>query len=153
MPYRICKSLEVENAHMLSKHPDNCQYPHGHSRRIEFIIESDKLDDNDMVCDFKIIKETVFDYIMSFDHAICLNSDDPNYEYFSKNFGDRVIRYESKDPTTEVIAKEIFDYCNKKLMEYSSNPDSKYPLTNNVRLVKVRVWETSSSWAEYEPEG
>ena len=37
MPYRICKSLEVENGHMLAKHPDKCRFPHGHTRKIEFI--------------------------------------------------------------------------------------------------------------------
>lgn len=29
MPYRICKAIEVENGHMLSKHPDKCRFPHG----------------------------------------------------------------------------------------------------------------------------
>ena len=56
MPYRICKSLEVENGHMLAKHPDKCQFPHGHTRKVEFVIEADDLDDRQMVCDFKIIK-------------------------------------------------------------------------------------------------
>jgi 6-pyruvoyltetrahydropterin/6-carboxytetrahydropterin synthase len=44
MPYRICKSLEIENGHMLSKHPDKCRFPHGHSRKVEFVIEADELD-------------------------------------------------------------------------------------------------------------
>ena len=55
MPYRICKSLEIENGHMLTKHPDKCRFPHGHTRRVEFVIEADELDENQMVCDFKII--------------------------------------------------------------------------------------------------
>lgn len=149
MPYKICKTLEVENAHMLSKHPDNCKYPHGHSRRIEFILQADSLDDNEMVCDFKIIKEACLDYIEKFDHAICMNSDDPRYEDFKKAFNDRVIAYEKKDPTTEMIAKDIFDTCNARLDDYRKNPTSRFKLSENVKLVRVRVWETSSSWAEY----
>ena len=52
------KSIEVESGHQLSKHPDKCQFPHGHSRKVEIELEADELDANDMVCDFKIVKET-----------------------------------------------------------------------------------------------
>ena len=37
MPYRICKTLEIENGHMLSKHPDKCRFPHGHTRKVELV--------------------------------------------------------------------------------------------------------------------
>ena len=149
MPYRICKTLEVENAHMLSKHPDNCKYPHGHSRRIEFILESDNLDSNEMVCDFKIIKEACIDFVEKFDHAICMNTDDPKYQQFKENYNDRVIGYDNLDPTTEVLAKDIYDRCNERLTEYRENDKSRFKLGDNVKLVSVRVWETSTSWAEY----
>ena len=149
MPYRICKTLDVENAHMLSKHPDNCKFPHGHSRKIEFILEADELDNNEMVCDFKIIKEACLDYIDKFDHAVCMNSDDPSYIEFKERFKDRVVGYKNLDPTTEVLAKDIFDMCKNRLEEYAANQDSRFVLSKNVRLVRVRVWETSSSWAEF----
>ena len=150
MPYRVCKILEVENAHMLSKHPDQCKYPHGHSRKIEFVLEADSLDDNDMVCDFKIIKVAIADYIDSFDHAICVNTDDPNYDMLKKTYEGHVISFEKTDPTTEVMAREIFDTCVRHLEEYRTAGLMKYLLRPNVRLCKVKVWETASSWAEYE---
>lgn len=59
MPYRICKTFEIENGHMLSKHPDKCRFPHGHTRKVEFTLEADALDPNEMVCDFKVVKETM----------------------------------------------------------------------------------------------
>ena len=149
MPYRICKTLEVENAHMLSKHPDNCKFPHGHSRRIEFILESDALDSNEMVCDFKIIKEACIDFVEKFDHAICMNTDDTNYKSFKENYKERVIGYKNQDPTTEVLAKDIYDRCNQRSLEYRKNDKSRFKLADSVKLVSVRVWETSSSWAEY----
>ena len=40
MPYRICKTIDIENGHMLSKHPDKCQFPHGHTRKVEFVLEA-----------------------------------------------------------------------------------------------------------------
>lgn len=150
MPYRVCKVLEVENAHMLSKHPDQCKFPHGHSRRIEFVLEADSLDENDMVCDFKIIKVAVADYIDSFDHAICINTDDPNYDLLKKTYEGHVISFEKTDPTTEVMAREIFETCTRYLNEYRADSSAKYLLRAQVKLLKVRVWETTSSWAEFE---
>ena len=44
---------------MLSKHPDLCKFPHGHSRKVEFVLEADELDGNEMVCDFKSLKEAM----------------------------------------------------------------------------------------------
>ena len=37
MPYRICKTIEIENGHMLSKHPDKCRFPHGHTRVVSVL--------------------------------------------------------------------------------------------------------------------
>ena len=150
MPYRICKSLEVENGHMLTKHPDKCRFPHGHTRKVEFVIEADELDDNQMVCDFKIIKEAVGEWLDSFDHALCMNTADPAYEDFKARYGDRVIGFVNQDPTTELMARTIFDHAENALAAYAMRTDTRYLLKPNVRLVRVRVWETSSSWAEYQ---
>lgn len=76
MPFRICKTIDIENGHMLSKHPDKCQFPHGHTRKVEFVLEANDLDQNQMVCDFKIIKDAIGDWLDSFDHALCMNTDD-----------------------------------------------------------------------------
>ncbi|MCB1069900.1 MAG: 6-carboxytetrahydropterin synthase [Verrucomicrobia bacterium] len=149
MPYRICKQLVVENGHMLSKHPDNCKFPHGHTRRIEFVLEADALDAHDMVCDFKVISVAMHAFVQRFDHAMCVNTNDPNYEALKQAYGDRVIGFEGEDPTTEVMAKTIFDDCRAKLALYPDNPHPSYILSEKVRLVRVRVWETESSWAEY----
>ncbi len=149
MPYRICKTLEIENGHMLSKHPDKCQFPHGHTRKVEFVLEADELDENEMVCDFKVVKEAIADYLDTLDHALCMNTDDRAYPDFKERFGDRVIGFDQQDPTTELMAKVIHDTLQLRLVEYSARPDAPYPLRSKVRIVKTRVWETSSSWAEY----
>lgn len=151
MPYRICKTMEIENGHMLSKHPDNCRFPHGHSRKVEFVLEADDLDANDMVCDFKIIRETIDTYLDGYDHALCVNTEDVGYAELKQRYGDRVIGFEGVDPTTEVLACRIYEALAERLVDYRSKPGQAYPLADGVRLVKVRVWETSSSWAEYQP--
>lgn len=149
MPYRICKTFEIESGHMLSKHPDKCAFPHGHSRKIEFVLEADELDGNEMVCDFKIIKVIMSDFLESLDHAMCVNTEDPRYSDFKSFYGDRIIGFDATDPTTEVIAKLIFEQFKEKLAQYASEPTQRYPLRNALRIVKVRLWETSTSWAEY----
>jgi 6-pyruvoyltetrahydropterin/6-carboxytetrahydropterin synthase len=150
MSYRICKSIEIENGHMLTQHPDKCRFPHGHTRKVEFVLESNDLDDHQMVCDFKIIKEAVGDWLDSFDHALCMNTADPAYAEFKARYGERVIGFEQQDPTTELLARTIFDHTTAALAAYAQRDDTPYRLRPNVRLCRVRVWETSSSWAEYE---
>jgi len=149
MPYRICKTIEIESGHMLSKHHENCKYPHGHSRQVELILESDALDANDMVCDFSVLKIALKGFLDSLDHAMCINTKDPMYKAFKETYGDRVIGFNNTDPTTEVIAKMIFDKVRDSLDQYGNKKGQPYLLTKGVRLIRARVWETSSSWAEY----
>jgi 6-pyruvoyltetrahydropterin/6-carboxytetrahydropterin synthase len=149
MPYRVCKTIEIENGHMLSKHPDKCRFPHGHTRRVEIILEADDLDANGMVCDFKIVKTAIGDYLDTFDHALCMNTDDPMYSTLKAAYGDRVIGFNETEPTTEVLAKTFFDACESGFAKYAITPTQRYPLRPAVRICAVRVWETSSSWAEF----
>jgi 6-pyruvoyltetrahydropterin/6-carboxytetrahydropterin synthase len=148
--YRICKTIEIENGHMLTRHPDKCRFPHGHSRKVEFVLEARELDANGMVCDFKIIRDAVGEWLDQFDHALCVNSSDPMFAALKSAYGDRVIAFDDTDPTTEVLAKTIFDGAARLLADYAAK-ETRYPLRDAVRLVRVRIWETSSSWAEWEP--
>jgi 6-pyruvoyltetrahydropterin/6-carboxytetrahydropterin synthase len=149
MPYRICKTFDIESGHILSKHPDNCRFPHGHSRRVEVVLESDELDRNDMVCDLKLIKIAVARAVECFDHALCLNTADPHYAALKKAYGERVVDFRDTDPTSEVLAKSIYDLLRDSLAAYAANPGERFPLSDAVRVVKVRISETSTSWAEY----
>ena len=105
-----------------------------------------------MVCDFKILKEAMSEFLHTLDHALCMNTEDPKYDDFKNTFGERIIGSNKKDPTTEVIAGTIFNVANTKLNEYSINTASKYPLRKRVKLLSVSLWKTSSSWAEFSPK-
>ena len=154
--YRVCKTFEVENAHMLSKHPEKCKFPHGHSRRIEVVVSASKLDEADMVCDFKAIKLAIGSFLDSFDHAICVNSKDPLLKSLKEMPGIRLIVFEQTDPTTEIMARQMFDAIKQLLQRdiayTSSEGKPVYRIPARVKLERVRVWETSSSWAEYSEE-
>jgi 6-pyruvoyltetrahydropterin/6-carboxytetrahydropterin synthase len=151
VPYRICKTIDIESGHLLSKHPDNCRFPHGHTRKVEFTLEAATLDARDMVCDFKIVKELIADYLDTLDHALCVNTKDPAYAELRARYGERVVPFENEDPTTEVMARVIFEEFARRLAAYAAHPEPRYPLRPAVRLISVKLWETASSWAEYTP--
>lgn len=146
--FRICKTIELESGHLLSKHPGSCQFPHGHTRSVELVFAAEELDENDMVMDFKAIKEMLGEFLEQFDHALCMNTEDAHYETFRSVYGERIIPFERRDPTSEVMAAVVYRHAKEALARAVSGGIG-YPVRGCVRLERVRVWETSSSWAEY----
>jgi len=152
MVYRVCKSFEIESGHMLSKHPGRCKYPHGHSRRVDLVIRASSLDERDMVCDFKALKLAVGAYLDTYDHALMVHSRDPILGTLSEGQQSRVIVCEDEDPTTEVMARRIYEHVSATLSRRGSYQDDKgdsFALGAGLTLERVRVTETPSSWAEY----
>ena len=143
MPYQICKTIEIENGHMLSKREDNCRFPHGHSRRIEIVVRSDATDAGGMVCDFKVLKKSVAEYFKKFDHALCMNTSDPMYASLKQAYGEHIVGFEATEPTSEILAYTFF----RAVDEIISSPD--FPKAPGAKLVRLRVQETATSWAEY----
>ncbi len=149
MWYRICKSFEVESGHMLSKHPGRCKFPHGHSRRIDIVLASQTLDANDMVCDFAAIKHAVGEFLERFDHSMAVNAADPLAKAMDP---ERVVVFEGQDPTTEVMAKAIYEFVAERIASREpivGRDGYVYRIPAGVRIERVRVTETSSSWGEY----
>lgn len=149
--FRICKTFEFESGHVLSKSRDGCRFPHGHSRRVEVVLTAQQLDDNDMVCDFRWIKLALQDILQRLDHAMCINQSDPRLEGFRKMQA-KLELFPDQDPTSEVTARLIFAHLQTKLnqrLELSSQDGSVYCVPAGLCLERVRLWETSTSWAEY----
>ena len=151
MPYRVCKKFEVESGHMLAKHPGLCRYPHGHTRVVEVVLSSESLDRFDMVCDFKVLKLVLREELARLDHAMAMNSSDPMLAQMGP-MRERVVVFENTDPTTEVLAKHLFDLVRRELgagKTYTDERGIAYRFPPGLRLERVRVSETSSTWAEY----
>ncbi len=146
--YRVCKSFVVESGHMLSKHPGACRFPHGHTRTIEVVVSAETLDSNDMVVDFKAIKLLCRDFIERFDHRMAMNSADPLLDSIRAVHPDSVIEFDGVDPTTEVMARLIFDFVDSALRSGFEQDGYSIP-AGRVLLERIRVSETPSSWAEY----
>jgi len=149
--FRIAKTFNVEYGHRLSKHPEKCRFPHGHSLRIEIVVRGKQLDGNDMVCDFKAIKILVIDLIDRLDHAMALCSADPELASL-QTIGERVLLFENQDPTTEVLARWLYEQIAARIepgTTVTSKSGKSYQVPPDLELERVRVWETASSWAEY----
>ena len=90
----IRKLFEFENAHIVrfcsSK---RCKSSiHGHSYKVEILLESQYLDNAGMVYDFGLLKTYIRQIIDSFDHAITLfNQDNKDYLNEMKTYSQRWI--------------------------------------------------------------
>jgi 6-pyruvoyltetrahydropterin/6-carboxytetrahydropterin synthase len=149
--FRIAKTFEVEYGHRLSRHPEKCRFPHGHSLRIEVVARGSALDANDMVCDYKALKMLVVDLVERLDHAMALNSQDPQLDKL-RAIGERVLLFDDQDPTTEVLAQWLYEQIEARLAAdgtVKTPSGASYKIPQGLKLERVRVWETSSSWAEY----
>lgn len=70
MPYRITKTFEFEAAHHLEGLPLNhpCARPHGHSYKVELVLESDHLSGAGFVRDFGELRTFGTWLLANFDH-------------------------------------------------------------------------------------
>jgi len=148
--YRMCKQFEFQAAHVLSKHPGLCRHPHGHTYRVDVVLRARELDASDMVCDFGAVRVAMDELLAQLDHTVLVNSaDEVSMRLFAEN--PRKTVFAGCDPTTETLARKIFEHLSKALR---GGPliDAKgitYPVGPNVAVERVRVWETSTAWAEY----
>ena len=112
-------------------------------------MAGDALDANGMLVDFKALRLALQDHIDRYDHAMAVNSNDPLLPTLQAMYpADAIVVFDNLEPTTEAIAKEIYDFV-AKILSTGFNQDHYTIEPNRVRLERVRVWETPSSWAEY----
>ena len=134
--YSVTKRIEFCYGHRLLEYDGICKHPHGHNAIAEIEVQTGTLDDRNMVCDFSDIKRVVKGWIdEALDHKMILRLDDPLVKPLQE-LGEPVFLVQS-NPTVELIAKLIFDYTR----------DKGFP------VVRVKVWETPSSFASYSGEG
>lgn len=64
MIYKVSKQMEVAGAHSLTlSYESKCQNLHGHNWRITVYCAAKELNQDDMVCDFKHIKDRIHGYL------------------------------------------------------------------------------------------
>ena len=136
-------------SHMLAGHEGQCKNLHGHTYHLEVEVAKQKGELQEvgpaqgMVVDFKELKEIVNDKIVDrLDHA---------FLYWAKSSADlehkiaelleensrKVVKVDFR-PTAENMARYFWKWLKDDLLELG------------LRLEKLRVWETETSYAEFK---
>ena len=130
--YSVTKRIDFCYGHRLLDYDGICKHPHGHNALAEIEVRTDELDNRNMVCDFSEIKRIVKGWIdRELDHKMVLRRDDPLVGPLNQ-LGEPMYLLES-NPTVERIARLIYDYASGQ----------------GLPVVRVTVWETPTSFAEY----
>ncbi len=110
-------------AHALRNYQGKCERLHGHNWKIEVRTAAETLDAAGMGLDFTVLRERLGTVLAQLDHRF-LNDLEP---------------FLNCSPSSELIARYIFEK-----LEPTVNDERN-------RLAAVRVWESESSWAEFQP--
>ena len=113
-------STDFSAAHSLPRHHGKCKNLHGHTYRVDVVVEGEKKADTECVADFAEAKAVIEDVIELVDH-----------KYLNE-----VISY----PTSENIALFLKDELEKRLN--GSNL--------GVTLHSIRIWEGKDKWVMVE---
>ena len=141
----IRKLFKFENAHIVRDcSTRRCsENIHGHSYKVEVLLESNYLDDGQMVYDFGLTKLYIKELIDSFDHAITLwSKDDQKYIADMKTHSSRWIEL-PVSPSAEQFSRVIYLIVERVLACTS--------MVNGEREVKLHsiiVHETETGYAQ-----
>jgi len=121
--YYLSVSDSFSAAHRLCGYQGACSNLHGHNWKVRVCVKTDKLDDIGMALDFGIIKQILKDILDKFDHAY-LND---------------VSGFETQNPTSENLARQIFERFSEKLADH------------HAQVHEVEICESERSSVVYQP--
>lgn len=124
----VVKKFEFEAAHHLPRYSGPCNRIHGHSYKLEVGVTGPISADSGMIVDFKelkqVVKEQIIDYL---DH------------YYLNEVRENL--FPCGCPTAERMVIWMVEILKAALLEFDETLD----------LVLVRLYETSGSYAEWQP--
>jgi 6-pyruvoyltetrahydropterin/6-carboxytetrahydropterin synthase len=141
----IRKLFKFENAHIVRGcSTRRCSHSiHGHSYKIELLLEAHALDNGQMVYDFNLLKDNVRDLIDAFDHAVTLwSEDDPDYLDTMRKHSERWVLI-PVSPSAEQFSRLFFRLVDTALSltdMVNGEPD--------VQLYSVIAHETETGYAQ-----
>jgi len=122
--YEVMIEEEFSAAHALRGYRGKCENLHGHNWKVEIYVRGERLDDIGMLVDFTHLKKVTRDVMRLLDHQN-LNEIKP----FDVEL----------NPSSEHLAGFILDKVANQIND------------GRVQVYKVRVWETPSTSATYQP--
>lgn len=141
---RLTKQFGFEAAHCLLNYDGKCSRLHGHSYKLFVTVIGNPLQDNNnpklgMVMDFGVLKKIVNEEIVDkFDHSVVLNENDP-------------VKIDESSPMFSNLIRFPFQPTCENMLIYFSEKISKR-LPENVKLLKLKLYETADSYAEWYAE-
>jgi len=141
----IRKLFKFENAHIVRDcTTQRCsENIHGHSYKIEVLLESNYLDDGQMVYDFGLTKRYIKELIDSFDHAITLwSKDDIAYVDAMKKHSNRWVEL-PVSPSAEQFSRVIYLMVERVLACTDMQNGER-----EVKLHSIIVHETETGYAQ-----
>ncbi|MCX5720259.1 MAG: 6-carboxytetrahydropterin synthase QueD [Nitrospirae bacterium] len=108
-------------AHQLRGYKGACEKLHGHNWRVQVHVIAERLNEIDIAIDFHELKRLTDEVIAPLDHS----------------FLNEIFPFTEKNPSSENVAKWIYDSLKKRL----SN--------DTINLSAVTVWESETASATY----
>ncbi len=141
----IRKLFKFENAHIVRGcSTRRCSHSiHGHSYKVELLLEALALDHGQMVYDFGLLKHGPRALIDAFDHAVALwSGEDPDYIAACQRFSERWILI-PVSPSAEQFSRLLFVVIDRLLdLTEMRNGEA------DVRLHSVIAHETETGYAQ-----
>lgn len=131
----ITKIFSFEAAHRISNYQGACSQVHGHSYKLQITVSAEMPGENDMILDFKILKELVQNHVLSlWDHSLMLKENAENRQFFL-NYPGKIYWMDS-EPTAERMLLNISGKLGPVL------PD-------HVNLEEIVLFETETSYSKW----
>jgi len=119
--YELSIETGFASAHQLRGYKGKCEKLHGHNWKVQISVTAERLNEIDLAIDFHELKKIANEVVSPLDHA----------------FLNDIFPFTEKNPSSENIAKWIFESMKKKIND------------DNIRMSAVTVWESDTASASY----
>ena len=107
--YEVKIETNFSSAHHLLNYKGKCENPHGHNWKVEVIVRGNKLDNSNILSDFKVLKNIVNETIDYLDHKDLNELDEFKNQSPSSEFIAKFIYYKVKEKINEIKRVNIFE--------------------------------------------
>ncbi len=141
----ITRRLEFDAGHRIPGHNSQCKHLHGHRYAIEITLSGDIIttegqSEHGMVMDFSDVKRIAREKLVdAWDHAFLAYRNDKVVCDFLATLPEHKTVILDAVPTAENLASIAFNILNGAYRDLYGN---------NLRLERVRLYETPNNWAD-----
>ncbi len=123
--FRLKVQDYFSSAHYLRNYQGACESLHGHNWKVELVVEGEKLNNIDILLDFKDLKKILKEVLDELDHRLI----------------NELPYFQERNPSSENIARFIFERIKGKLKAFPG-----------IKVREVTVFETEKASATYLEE-